>query len=225
MTPPSRINCNCTPGIVAHCFYFARFPPRIFECTHTHKSREDLIVKTLSDIPAFDRIKAETEVDKFLMDFEMMNLYIQYGKEIEKDPDFVVPDSNDEEGIFSFRTVVILYLAYVAFTSIPDLVRRYIAEQQIDGTWQPTNIPFVDNWIDETSADAIARVLSKTVEAAAATADAVVDTAVDLGNAAASTTVPVSSAALLDSIAAASSSIFTDPTVAAVMDAVQAGVQ
>jgi hypothetical protein len=84
----------------------------------------------MTDIPAFDRAKAEQEVDKFLMDYEMANLYIQYGKEIEKDPDFVVPDTNEEEGLFSFRTVVIVYLCYVAVTTIPDMVRQYIAEQE-----------------------------------------------------------------------------------------------
>lgn len=118
--------------------------------THTY-SREDLIVKTMTDIPAFDRAKAEQEVDKFLMDYEMANLYIQYGKEIEKDPDFVVPDNNQEEGLFSFRTVVILYLCYVAATTIPDMVRQYIAEQEAAGTWSPTNIAFIDDWIASTS--------------------------------------------------------------------------
>jgi hypothetical protein len=121
----------------------------------------------MTDIPAFDRAKAEQEVDKFLMDYEMANLYIQYGKEIEKDPDFVVPDTNEEEGLFSFRTVVIVYLCYVAVTTIPDMVRQYIAEQEAAGTWSPTNIAFIDDWIASTSK--LAGSLSSQADSAAAT--------------------------------------------------------
>ena len=114
------------------------------------RSREDLIAKTLADIPTFDRDKAETEVDKFLMDCEMMNLYIQYGKEIEKNPDFVVPDNNKEEGLFSARNLVIGYLGYVVATSVPQVFRRYVAEQEVAGQWTPTHVQFLDEWIERT---------------------------------------------------------------------------
>lgn len=154
-------------------------------------SREDLIVKTLKDVPAFDRLKAETEVDKFLLDYEMMNLYIQYGKEIEKDPDFVVPDNgDDDEGFFSLRTVVVFYLAYVAVTTIPEVTRRFVAEQQVAGTWKATNIPFLDEWIESTTPEATARVLQaaeKVATAAAATnGDALQNIVADVVQAAAS---------------------------------------
>jgi hypothetical protein len=36
-------------------------------------SRESLIARTLEDISSFDRPKAEAEVDKFLMDAEMVS--------------------------------------------------------------------------------------------------------------------------------------------------------
>lgn len=112
---------------------------------------------------------AEVEVDKFLMDCEMVNMYIQYGKEVEKDPNFVVPDNGDEDdnGWFTPRNLVAGYLTYVGVTGGPQIVRRYIAEQEVKGEWEPTNIPFIDQWIENTSAEATARVLQKAAEKAA----------------------------------------------------------
>jgi hypothetical protein len=129
-------------------------------------SREDLIAKTITDIPTFDREMAEKEVDQFLMDCEMVNLYIQYGKEVEKDPDFVVPNTDpDDNGLFSVRNIVIGYLTYLTTTSIaPQMIRRYVAEQEVAGEWKPTNIGFFDDWIERTSPEATARVLQKAAE-------------------------------------------------------------
>jgi hypothetical protein len=138
-------------------------------------SREDLISKTMTDIPSFSREKAEMEVDKFLMDCEMVNLYIQFGKEVEKNPDFVVPETQEENGLFSVRNIVFGYLAYVTATSIPQVIRRYVAEQEVAGTWKPTNVAFFDDWIDKSSAEATARVIQKAAEKAAAAALAAPD--------------------------------------------------
>jgi hypothetical protein len=143
------------------------------------KSREELVSKTLADIPALSREMAETEVDKFLMDCEMVNMYIQYGKEVEKDPNFVVPNNDndtDSNSWFTPRNIVAGYLTYVGVTSGPQVARRYIAEQEVKGEWEPTNIQFIDQWIDRTSAEATARVLEKAAEKAAKIAAAAVDT-------------------------------------------------
>jgi hypothetical protein len=140
--------------------------------------REELLSKTLTDIPALTREMAEKEVDKFLMDCEMVNLYIQYGKEVEKDPNFVVPDNDndDSNSWFTPRNIVAGYLTYVGVTSGPQIIRRYVAEQEVKGEWHPTNIKFIDQWIDNTSADATARVLQKAAEKAAKIASSAVET-------------------------------------------------
>lgn len=115
-------------------------------------SREDLISKTLKDIESFDRNKAIIEVDKFLLDAEMINLLIQFGKEVEKDPDFKVPEQEEEkDGFFSFRTLVVAYLGYVAYDSFPRIFRSYVYDQQELGTWTGTNIQFIDEWIETTT--------------------------------------------------------------------------
>lgn len=122
---------------------------------------------------------AEKEVDKFLMDSEMVNMYIQFGKEVEKDPNFFVPDNDndaDSNNWFSPKNIVAGYLAYVGVTSGPQIIRRYIAEQEVKGEWEPTNIQFIDQWIDTTSADATARVLQKAAEKAAKVAAAAMET-------------------------------------------------
>ena len=69
---------------------------------------------------------------------------------------------------FNFSNLVYIYLAYVVSTSVVQpLVRRYIAQQEVVGVWQPTNIPLVDDWIARTSAAATAKVLADLAAAAA----------------------------------------------------------
>jgi hypothetical protein len=53
------------------------------------------------------------------------------------------------------------------------VIRRYVAEQEVAGTWKPTNVAFFDDWIDKTSAEATARVIQKAAEKAAAAVSAV----------------------------------------------------
>jgi hypothetical protein len=127
-------------------------------------SRNDIITKTMTDIPSLSRDVAEQKVDQFLLDCEMVNMYIQYGKEVEKNPDFVVPDNdsdNDTNAFFTPRNIVAAYLGYVGITSGPQIIRRYIAEQEVKGEWVPTKIQFFDDWIDRTSVEATARILQK----------------------------------------------------------------
>lgn len=112
--------------------------------------REDLVQKTMRDISSFSREKAEKEVDKFLLDAEMANLYIQFMKKKEEDPDFEVPAA-EEEGFFSFRTLIYGYLGFVAFTTIPAVFRNWVAAQEVAGTWHGTNIQAIDNWIQNTA--------------------------------------------------------------------------
>ena len=169
--------------------------------------REELITKTLTDIPTLDREMAEKEVDQFLLDCEMVNLYIQYGKEVEKDPNFVVPDNDndaDSNNWFTPRNIVAGYLTYVGVTSGPQILRRYIAEQEVKGEWEPTHIQFLDQWIDRTSADATARVLQKAAEKAAKIA----------ASSAVETTTATNVDAITSSAAAVPSDIMTPDVVA-----------
>jgi hypothetical protein len=140
-------------------------------------SREDLIQKTMKDIPKFDRATAETEVDKFLMDAEMLNLYIAFGKELEKDPDFKVPEPpKEEEGLFSFRNIVTAYITYVGFDTGLQFYRNKIAEEQIAGTYEKTGVSIIDDWIERTTETATTKILEKAAQAASKAAEAVAST-------------------------------------------------
>lgn len=63
--------------------------------THTYiimcsvsSSREDLISKFQTDIPSLSPTELQTEVDKFLMDGEMLDIYIKYNQRKAEDPDW-----------------------------------------------------------------------------------------------------------------------------------------
>jgi hypothetical protein len=137
-------------------------------------SKEGLIDRTLADIPSFTRAQAEAEVDKFLLDAEALNMMIQFNKMKAEDPDFVVPETDQDEGLFSFRNVVALYLVYVAGTSAPPFLRRWVAEKEAAGEWQGTNIPFIDDWLANT-ATAGADITSDAVQAVSDTVQAASD--------------------------------------------------
>lgn len=107
------------------------------------------------------------------MDAEMLDLYIRYQKEVEKDPDFKLPDPpKDDDGLFSLRNIAIAYVSFLSITKGPDIFRGYIADQQVTGTYQPTGIPFIDAWVDKTSPEAIAEALTRAAAASAAAAGA-----------------------------------------------------
>ena len=65
----------------------------------------------MADIPKFDRDRAELEVGKYLLDPEAMNYHIEFKKRLAENPDMLEPE--EKEGIFSFRTFVFGYIAYV----------------------------------------------------------------------------------------------------------------
>lgn len=78
----------------------------------------------------------------------MVNLYIKFQKEKEKDPDFVVPEKKEDDGgIFSLRNVVYGYVGYVALTSGPVAFRNWVADQEAAGKWHGSGIQFVDDWL------------------------------------------------------------------------------
>jgi hypothetical protein len=99
-----------------------------------------------------------------------------FDREVEKNPDIVVPDTDkDDNGLFSVRNIVVGYLTYLTTTSIaPQMICRYVAEQENAGDWKPTNIVFFYDWIERTFPEATARVLQQAAEKVTETVSAVV---------------------------------------------------
>jgi hypothetical protein len=101
----------------------------------------------MKDLPSLNRQKAEAEVDRFILDAEAVNMMINFQKKKAEDPDFKVPDVNRDEGLFSFQNFIFLYLAYVAFTSVPNIFRSWVVSKEEAGEWQGSGISLIDEWI------------------------------------------------------------------------------
>lgn len=150
-----------------------------------------MIDRTMQDIPSLDRAQAEAEVDKFLMDAECLRIYIEFNKRKAEDPDFALESKEEEEGAFSFRNFVFVYLAYVAYTSVPPMFRRWVEGKEAAGEWNGSGIKFIDDWLengapaDVTPVDIPADVpVSVDVAEIAQQASTVVDTLSDVASAA-----------------------------------------
>jgi hypothetical protein len=130
----------------------------------TPYSRDDLVKKTLEDIPKLNQTQAQVEVDKFLLDSEALTYYIEYQKRKAEDPDFAIPKEVADDGPLSFRNIIGVYLLYVASTTLPQYFKNYVASQQAAGTWQGTNIPFIDDWLANTASSAVSSSSSGVVQ-------------------------------------------------------------
>lgn len=129
-------------------------------CSTRISRREDIIEKTTQDISKFDRKRAEQEVDKLLKDPEMMNFYIEFRKRLAENPNLIQPE--EEEGLFSFRTLVFLYLAYVGV----EVIYTNFLKDKIP----LENLPFFGGGDGSAAADAVASsatAIQSTVDAAA----------------------------------------------------------
>ncbi|GAX18982.1 hypothetical protein FisN_8Hh203 [Fistulifera solaris] len=130
-------------------------------------TKQDLLQKTMNDIPSFDEERAKKEVEKFLLDKEAVGMYIQFQKMREQDPNFVVPSEEErDEGLFSFRNILILYSIYLAYQILPNLFLTWVAKKQETGSWEGTNIPLIDQWI-------VDKLAEKAAAAAGAAAESV----------------------------------------------------
>ena len=66
----------------------------------------------MEDIPKFDRARAETEVEKYLKDPEVVNFHIEFKKRLAENPD-MLQGADEGEPFFSFQTLVTIYITYV----------------------------------------------------------------------------------------------------------------
>ncbi|KAL7570369.1 hypothetical protein ACA910_017208 [Epithemia clementina (nom. ined.)] len=140
-------------------------------------TREDLVEKTMNDIPSFDRKMAEAEVSKFLLDSDALSVFIEFRKRKADDPDFEVPAAPSEEGFFSFRTFVFVYLGYVAYTTVPEIFKNWVRSKEEAGEWNGSGIPALDQWLSE-QLNAVVDVpesLSDSVQAVSDVATSLVD--------------------------------------------------
>jgi hypothetical protein len=122
----------------SHLLNNACIQPRDFQTNTPHKkSREDLINKFQSDIPKLstDRTLAESEVDKFLLDGEMLDLYIKYSQRKREDPTWepqYAPEDNSPIGkISSFASQYAIWI--VGGILLKDLITNLMNKSDSGG--------------------------------------------------------------------------------------------
>jgi len=99
-------------------------------------TREDLINKFQADIPRLSRSEAETEVDKFFLDGEMLDLYIKYAQRKKEDPNWepVYAEDVDDGPFGMFMRIVGTYAIWiVGGLLVKDVVTGYLSKNGGDG--------------------------------------------------------------------------------------------
>lgn len=105
-------------------------------------SREDLISKFLADVPAFSRAEAEIEVDKFLLDGEMLDIYIKYNQRKAEDPNWepmYAPEDNTFTG--KVGNFVSQYGVYLIFgLLVKDIIQEQLKKGGVDAGGEAADV-------------------------------------------------------------------------------------
>ena len=101
-------------------------PPRARtdETSHSvYTRREDLIVKFQNDIPSFTPDEVVREVDKFLLDGEMLDLMIKYSQRKREDPSWEPTYAKEDNSPF---TAVVNFVSQYAIWIVGGIVLKDI---------------------------------------------------------------------------------------------------
>lgn len=97
-------------------------------------SRDDLLAKFRSDMPSLTADSAEAEVDKFLMDGEMLDVMIKYSQRKAEDPDWepiYQPEPNAVVKVVNFASQYAVWL--VGGFLLKDVVTNFMAKNAATG--------------------------------------------------------------------------------------------
>ena len=117
-------------------------------------TRDDLIAKFKEDIPKFSDAEVSAEVDKFLMDGEMLDLWIKYQQRIREDPNWEPQYAPEEGPVAKVVNFVSQYAIWIiGGILLKDTVTAYMAKNgggegeadvlvssALDGVHQMTNM-------------------------------------------------------------------------------------
>jgi hypothetical protein len=83
--------------------------------TNATCSKQDLINKFQADLPKLSPVETETEVSKFLMDGEMLDLYIKYSRKKAEDPTWEpIYQEEDNSPVAVFFRIFSQYAVWIA---------------------------------------------------------------------------------------------------------------
>lgn len=131
--------------------------------------REDLVETFLRDNKSFTRERAEMEVDKFLMDGEMITVYINYKKNEGS------MNLREEEAKTNPDPLTILLSIYAAWIGGGFVKKTYIDPKFESGEWEPIGI----GGFFGKGADAAVDSISSAVDSAAPSVSSAIDTVSD----------------------------------------------
>mmetsp|Transcript_6963 Transcript_6963/g.8475 ORF Transcript_6963/g.8475 Transcript_6963/m.8475 type:complete len:233 (+) Transcript_6963:118-816(+) len=136
-------------------------------------TREEIIEKFESDNESFTLERATEEVDRFLMDAEMINAWITYEKRKAANPDaFKVAEL--EEAPSTAKTIATYAAWLVGGASFSSIRQNYVEPKYASGEWERPNFgAFFGQSASETS-DAVVQTTDAVVQT---TVDAVTDAA------------------------------------------------
>lgn len=133
--------------------------------------REDLVETFLRDNKSFTRERAEMEVDKFLMDGEMITVYINYKKN-----DGSMSLREEEAKTNPLTSLLSIYAAWVVGGFALSYIRKTFINPKFEsGEWEPIDI----GGFFGKGADAAADSISSAVETAAPSVASAIDTISD----------------------------------------------
>jgi hypothetical protein len=122
-----------------HYYYYFYLPvcvasARLSQLIHFHYSssnrKQELIDRFRKDNSEFSEERATEEVERFLMDPEMVNAFIQYEKNMEENP---TSFQQEAESTFKDPKTIATYAAYlVAGSSIGYIRKTFFPEQAVD---------------------------------------------------------------------------------------------
>jgi hypothetical protein len=131
--------------------------------------REDLVETFLRDNNSFTRERAEMEVDKFLMDGEMITVYINYKK---NEGSMSLREEEAKKKPDPLTVILTLYAGWVGSGFVK---KTYIDPKFESGEWEPIDI----GGFFGPGADAAADSISSAVETAAPSVSSAMDTISD----------------------------------------------
>lgn len=97
---------------------------------NSYYSKQDLISKFQTDIPKLSPTQAETEVSKFLMDGEMLDLYIKYSRKKAEDPTWEpVYKEEDNSPVAVFFRIFSQYAVWIgAGILLKDVITNFLSK-------------------------------------------------------------------------------------------------